>query len=47
MRTRSPGCGGAAARAPFAVADPDPAAMLVDRLDHRHDLADQPRARGR
>ncbi len=31
MRTRSPGCGGTAARVPFAVADPHAAAMLVDR----------------
>src|SRR5690349_1000095 len=27
--------GGTAARAPFAVAQPDPPAMMVDRLDHR------------
>ena len=32
----------AAARAPFAVADADAAAMLVDGGDDRHDLSDQP-----
>ena len=35
---------GAAARRPFAVADADPAAMRVDRLDDDHHLAEQPRA---
>ena len=34
--------GGAAARRPFAVADPHPAAMRVDRLDDDHHLAEQP-----